>query len=33
MKRLTVFVLLFAAAIIPAQLIAHEDHENKVMGT
>ena len=33
MKRATIFVLLFAAATIPAQLIAHEDHEHKVMGT
>ncbi len=33
MKRLTNFVLLFAVATIPAQLIAHEDHEHKMMGT
>ncbi len=33
MKRLTIFVLLFAAATIPAQLLAHEGHEHKVMGT
>ena len=33
MKRLTIFVLLFAAATIPAQLLAHEGHEPEVMGT
>ncbi len=32
MKKLTLFVLLLAAATIPAQLLAHEGHEHKVMG-
>ena len=33
MKRLTIVILLFVAATIPAQLLAHEGHEHKVMGT
>ena len=33
MRRLTVFVLLFAAVTIPARLLAHEKHEHKLMGT
>ncbi len=33
MRRLTIFVLLFAAATAPAQLLAHESHEHRVMGT
>ncbi len=33
MKRETIFVFLVAAATIPVQLLAHEGHERKVMGT
>ena len=33
MRRQALFILLFAAATIPAQLLAHESHEHKLMGT
>ena len=33
MRKTTIVFLLFVALVLPAPLVAHEDHEHKVMGT